>query len=277
MRFFLEITYKGTNYHGWQIQQNANTVQQEINNALSKILQCGVKTTGSGRTDTGVHALQQFAHFDASPPSLLHWCGEGMGVRGQTNEIKNVSNILYKLNCILPEDIMIKNIYKVKDDANARYDAISRSYMYRICKSKDPFLKDLCYFYSRILNIDKMNKAANLLLSYKDFTSFSKQDTKAKNNLCNIFNADWEVDNSLFVNGDMFIFRISANRFLRGMVRAIVGTLLEVGIERISVKEFEDIIVSKDRSLAGFSVPSEGLFLTKIEYPEYYIEDNLII
>ena len=165
MRYFLEIAYKGTNYHGWQIQQNANTIQQEINNALSKVLQCEIKTTGSSRTDTGVHALQQFAHFDI------------------TNGIKNVSNILFKLNCILPEDIVIKNIYKVKDDAHARYDAISRSYEYRICKSKDPFLKDTTYFYSRTLNIDKMNKAANLHLSYKDFTSYSKQDTKAKNNI----------------------------------------------------------------------------------------------
>ncbi|MBW8051973.1 MAG: tRNA pseudouridine(38-40) synthase TruA [Cytophagales bacterium] len=276
MRFFIEIAYKGTNYHGWQIQQNANTVQQEINNALSKVLQCEIKTTGSSRTDTGVHALQQFAHFDI------------------TNGIKNVSNILYKLNCILPEDIVIKNIYKVKDDVHARYDAISRSYEYRICKSKDPFLKDTSYFYSRTLNIDKMNKAANLLLSYKDFTTFSKQDTKAKNNSCNIFKADWEVDHSpappavgLFVTsrssrlhrdrrdlrfaptGDMLIFCIRANRFLRGMVRAIVGTLLEVGLERMTVKEFENVIAGNDRSRAGFSVPAEGLFLIKVEYPDF--------
>lgn len=242
MRYFLEIAYNGTNYHGWQIQDNANTVQQELNTALKKLFRKKIETTGSGRTDTGVHAEQQFVHFDLDE--------------------KLTKDHLFKLNQILPWDINIKRIIRVKQYSSARFDATLRTYEYRISQVKNPFLQDFSYYLRKELDLKKMNKAALMLLKHDDFESFSKVHTSVDHFLCEVNHAEWIKKN------DLVIFKIEANRFLRGMVRALVGTMLEVGFGKISLKEFQNIIVNKNRRLAGRSVPPEGLFLTKIKYPK---------
>lgn len=242
LRYFLEIAYKGTNYHGWQVQKNAHSVQQELNQCLERLFQQSIETVASGRTDTGVHAEQQFVHFD---------------IEKELNE-----DHLYKLNKILPWDISANGIYRVKDDANARFDAISRSYEYRISRTKNPFAQGLTYYNGRELNLDKMRRASEVMYKYQDYESFSKVHTSVEHFLCDIMNVEW-VEKK-----DMLIFKIEANRFLRGMVRTIVGTLLEVGLERMTVKEFEEIIKMKDRKAAGRVVPAEGLYFTKIKYPK---------
>ncbi|HEY8401978.1 MAG TPA: tRNA pseudouridine(38-40) synthase TruA [Cytophagaceae bacterium] len=241
MRYFLEIAYKGTNYHGWQIQNNAHTIQAELENALKLLLGTSVDTIASGRTDAGVHAEQQFVHFDSSQKLTTHH--------------------LFKLNKILPEDVWVKAGYRVVDNANARFDAISRSYEYRIFKTKNPFYRGLYYYYFRPLNIALMQQASDLLLKHQDYQCFSRVKTSVEHFLCDITEAQW-IDTE-----EVLIFKIKANRFLRGMVRTIVGTLLEVGLEKLSVEEFESIILAKDRKQAGRSAPPEGLYFTKIEYP----------
>jgi tRNA pseudouridine38-40 synthase len=244
VRYFLEITYNGNGYAGWQIQPNAPTIQHEIENALSIILRQNIQITGAGRTDAGVHALQMFAHFDNIKPlpDNVDW--------------------KHKLNSLLPSNIAIKNILAVKPSAHARFDAVSRSYIYVIGKEKNPFKTGLYYKLSLPLNVSKMNEAASKLLHHTDFTSFSKLHTDTYTNNCVVSEAYWEEkpENEL-------IFHITANRFLRNMVRAIVGTLILVGREKLSVEEFEEIIIKKDRGLAGASAPAEGLFLQKIIYP----------
>jgi tRNA pseudouridine38-40 synthase len=240
-KYFLEISYKGTNYHGWQIQKNAHSVQQEFNNALFKLFQTKISSIGSGRTDTGVHAEQQFVQVEME------------------KEIND--DHIFKLNHILPPDISINNFFRVKERSSVRYDAVSRTYEYRICRVKNPFLQDMVCFFWKDLDIDKMNMAAKVLLKFNDFESFSKVNTSTPHFLCDMFKAEW------FQKGDLLIFRIEANRFLRGMVRAIVGTLLEVGLGRLSVAEFEKIIEKKDRKAAGRAAPASGLFLIKIKYP----------
>jgi len=242
LKYFLDIAYNGSKYHGWQVQQNAHTVQQELNNALKKLFQQPVETLGSGRTDTGVHALQQFVQMDL--------------------EKELTEDHILKLNGILPNDIVIKNFSRVRDDASARFDAISRTYHYKICPVKDPFHRGRAYLFYKDLDMEKMNKAAKILFKYKDFQSFSKVKTSVDHFLCDIIKANWKKKSGLMV------FEIEANRFLRGMVRSIVGTLIEVGLGRMSLAEFEKIIQGKDRKNAGRSVPAEGLYLMKIKYPK---------
>lgn len=244
LRFFLEIAYKGTAYHGWQIQKNAVSVQEVLNKSLSKILSEKVETIGSGRTDTGVHALMQFVHLDSE---------------------KDLSEekYLYRFNKLLPPDISIKSIHPVITEANARFDATLRSYEYRIINVKDPFLQDLCYPFFKKVDVEKMNLAAELLLKKDNFESFSKVKTEVNHFICKITHAEW------IRNNENLTFFVSADRFLRGMVRTIVGTLLNVGSGKISVKDFEDIIDSKDRKEAGWAAPAQGLFYTRVEYPEH--------
>ena len=244
MRYFLELSYDGTNYHGWQIQPNAISIQEKINEGLSVLLQSEIMIMGAGRTDTGVHASQMFAHFD-------------------TDNDFEVDKLLHRLNSILPEDIAIDKIFLVSDDTHSRFDATSRSYEYRIYLGRNPFLTNSTWqLYTKKLDIKLMNKAAELLLNYRDFKCFSKSKTDVKTNNCVISNAVWKQE------GNLLVFHISADRFLRNMVRAIVGTLVDIGLHKSTVENFKKIIESKDRTKAGFSVPAKGLFLTHIEYPK---------
>lgn len=243
MRYFFEISYKGTAYHGWQKQRNALSIQEVVEGALSTVLQKEITVTGSGRTDTGVHCEQQFFHVDVEQPV-------------------DEAGLMRRLNTFLPADISIGSIREVRMDAHARFDALQRKYVYRISRRKNPFLKDLCYHFYLPLDVDKMNLAASRLLLYNDFQSFSKVKTDTFTYLCDIKLAEWVEEN------EMLIFYVSANRFLRGMVRALVGTLLEVGRGNISLEGFEAIIASKDRKKAGRAAPPQGLFLAEVRYPK---------
>ena len=245
-RYFIKLSYNGTNYHGWQSQDNAVTIQSGLEKALSTILSNKIEVTGAGRTDTGVHAREYFAHFDFDS-------------KFGNDEIKN---IIYRLNAILNNDIAVSEIFKVNDDVHARFSAISRTYKYYISLNKNPFTKEFSWNVFGSIDIIKMNEAANVLFEYIDFTSFSKLHTDVKTNNCKIMQAEWNMENG------MLVFTIKADRFLRNMVRAIVGTLIDVGKGKISVDEFRKIIENKNRSEAGYSVPAKGLFLEKIEYPE---------
>jgi|TARA_B110000908_G_scaffold66717_1_gene80780 tRNA pseudouridine38-40 synthase len=241
LRYFIELSYNGKNYHGWQIQPDVISVQQKVNNALSIMLQSEISVVGAGRTDTGVHASQMFAHFDVDQ--------------------ELVENVVFKLNSILPEDIVVYNVFSVDQEMHARFNAISRSYAYKICLGRDPFLLDFAWqIHSQKFDLDLMNEAAKLLLEYQDFESFSKVKTDVYTFNCDITKAVW------IENENKLTFHISANRFLRNMVRAIVGTLLEVGSGKKTVEDFREIIESKSRSKAGLSVPAKGLFLTAIKY-----------
>ncbi len=243
-RYFLQISYKGKNYHGWQIQENAISVQSVLNERISIALQEDVYVVGAGRTDTGVHAEYYILHFDTR------------------KDIADSASFIDKINKLLPADIAAYNLFKVHREANSRFDALSRTYEYRITRKKNPFLTDLAWYYRYPLDVKKMNEAANILFDYEDFTSFSKTGTQVKTNLCKIYEANWFLQEN-----DLLIFRIKADRFLRNMVRAITGTLIDVGREKISLDDFRAVIESKNRSNAGFSVPAHGLFLTDIEYP----------
>jgi tRNA pseudouridine38-40 synthase len=243
LRYFIELSYNGKAYHGWQNQPNSISVQQVLEEALSVLLQTKIEIVGAGRTDTGVHASQMFAHFDVE------------------FEI-DISTLAFKLNSFLPNDISIHDIFKVKDDAHARFDAISRTYHYKISTTKNVFTINFAYRLQVPLDIKKMNDACNILLQYKDFQCFSKSNTDVKTYYCTIEKAEWiEEQNDL-------IFIITADRFLRNMVRAIVGTMINIGLGKIQVKDLISIIQSKNRSEAGFSVPAHGLYLTQITYPE---------
>ena len=245
MRYFIYISYKGTSYHGWQMQPNSVTVQKLLNEALTTILSENITTTGAGRTDTGVHAMAFCAHFDSV-----------------STELDKANNLIYKLNSYLPKDISVTSFRKVRPDANARFSALSRTYKYYISKEKDPFSEDSSWYIHGEMNINEMNEASMLLFKYSDFTSFSKLHSNVKTNICKIYSAKWEkIDNQL-------IFTIKADRFLRNMVRAIVGTMTEIGSGKTNLQEFEEIIISKDRCHAGKSAPARGLFLTEIEYPD---------
>lgn len=243
MRFLFEISYNGSNYAGWQSQANATGVQTIVENALSKLLRAELKIVGSGRTDTGVHCAQQFFHVDVE---------------------KNFSKdeLLHRLNSFLPRDIVINSIHEVKQNVSARYSAVERTYEYHITLVKNPFLTGLALHYFKPLNIQTMNKAAALLLGEHDFECFSKVKTDVNHFLCTIKKASWKQDKHTL------IFTITANRFLRGMVRAIVGTLLDVGTEKISVSEFQKIIKSRDRKKAGTNVDPHGLYLVQVKYPK---------
>jgi tRNA pseudouridine38-40 synthase len=244
MRYLLELSYKGTHYHGWQKQANVHSVQEEIEQKLSLILRSEIAILGCGRTDTGVHAKQYFAHFNSDL------------------DLSNES-LTKKLNKVLPHDIAILSLQKVADDFHARFDADYRTYEYWITQKVNPFLTEFAWLQYGGLNIEAMNEAAKLLLTHNDFECFSKVHTDVKTFLCDVTIAKWEQKD------DKLIFTIRANRFLRNMVRAIVGTLIEVGKTRLTIAEFNTIIESKSRSEAGQSVPAHGLYLTEVHYPHF--------
>ena len=244
-RYFIYFGYNGANYCGWQVQPNGVSVQEVLTNALNTVLRTNIELTAAGRTDAGVHAKLMIAHFDIEP------------------ELSNISGLVAKLNSFLPADIFIDKFVEVKPDAHARFDAVSRKYQYHICFKKDVFNSHLSLRIFHPLNFEMMNKAAETLLNYTDFTSFSKLHTDVKTNNCKIIQAVWTK-----LNENHWIFTIEADRFLRNMVRAIVGTLLEVGRGKITVEEFENIIDQKNRCKAGTSVPAEGLFLVEVKYPD---------
>jgi len=242
-RYFIFISFKGTSYHGWQLQPRALTVQEVLDEALSLILSEKICTTGAGRTDAGVHASFFCAHFDSSFPDL-----------------DNKRNFVFKLNRFLPDDISVKEIRKVIPDANARFSAVSRTYKYFISRTKDPFTYDSSWFIHGPLDVENMNKVSALLMNYSDFTSFSRLHSGNLTNICRVYNAFWTNEEK------SLIFTIRADRFLRNMVRALTGTIVNVGKGKISAGEFEMIIQAKDRGRAAMSAPAKGLFLTDIEY-----------
>ena len=244
-RYFIFISYKGTSYHGWQIQPNSVTVQKILEEALSVVLKEKISTVGAGRTDTGVHATFFCAHFDSISSDLLI-----------------IKNLIFRLNRYLPPDISVSSIRQVLPDANARYSAISRTYKYYISRIKDPFFGNSSWYIHGYINTAAMNEACRILLQHSDFTSFSKLHSNAKSNICKIYNAVWEESESRLT------LIIKADRFLRNMFRAIVGTMVEIGFEKMDLKEFEEIILVKDRCKAGKSAPAKGLFLVDVEYPE---------
>jgi len=242
-RYFIYLSYNGANYCGWQNQPNGISIQQKIEEALSILLRKSMSITGAGRTDAGVHARLMVAHFD--------WYGETI----------DLSFLTEKLNCLLPNDISIIKILPVIPEAHARFDATSRTYKYYVCQKKEPFTYPFHFRTNSLLNFEKMNEAASILHEYTDFKSFSKSHTDVKTNNCKILHAGWKLEEPCWV------FTIQADRFLRNMVRAIVGTLLEVGCGKLSLDSFRQVIESKDRCKAGASVPGKALFLVDIEYP----------
>lgn len=241
MRYFIKLAYNGTPYHGWQYQPNASSVQETINKAISTVLNSEINIMGAGRTDTGVHAKKMYAHFDFETPF-------------------DIPNIVHKLNSFLPKDIVVYNIITVPDEAHARFDALKRTYEYHITIFKDPFLQEQSWYFHQKLDVDLMNQAAKLLFNHIDFQCFSKVNTDVNTFDCTIFEANWKQNNN------QLVFTISANRFLRNMVRSIVGTLVNVGLHKITLDDFNTIIENKNRDKAGFSVPAHGLYLTEIEY-----------
>lgn len=243
MRYFLDISYVGTAFHGWQRQPNAISVQQCIEDSLSIILRKNCEITGAGRTDTGVHALKMYAHFDSEP-------------------IEDPVHFLSSLNKLIGNDISIHNLLPVKPDAHARFDALSRSYLYRISLFKDPFDFNFSHRIDFLPDIERMNEAASILLHTSDFTSFAKLHSDSVTNICDVTFAKWEYDEIQ----KKLLFRITANRFLRNMVRAVVGTLIDVGRHKLDISDFVNIIESKNRSSAGMSMPAKGLFLENITY-----------
>ena len=238
-RYFIEVAYKGTAYSGSQVQLNANSIQAEIEKAMLVYYRKDFILTGSSRTDTGVHALQNFFHFDADI---------------------EVFDASYQLNAILPPDIVVKRIFPVADDAHCRFDARSREYRYYTYTSKNPFIEDRAYYFPYTLNIEKMQTAAAEVLQHHDFTSFSKRNTQVKHFECDIMQSEWVLGE------DGLLYKVKANRFLRGMVKGLVGTMLQVGRGKLSIDEFRDIILSKDCARADFSAPSHGLFLFAVEF-----------
>lgn len=242
MRYFIEFAYNGKNYHGFQSQTNATSVQETLTNALQLLIDKSIEIVGAGRTDSGVHAKQMFAHFD----------------------VENAIDATYwvpKLNSYLPKDIVIYSIFEVKDDAHARFEASARTYEYYIHTFKDVFLEDSSWYCFQQLDINLMTKACQILFEHNDFECFSKVHTEVHTFNCTISEANWKQ------NGNQLIFTIKADRFLRNMVRAIVGTMINIGSGKTSLEEFKEIIESKNRSKAGFSVPAHGLFLVKVDYP----------
>ena len=242
LRYFIELSYNGSAYHGWQNQPKAISVQEVIEKALTMLLRAPIAIMGAGRTDAGVHASQMFAHFD-------------------TDVEFDETNLIFKLNAFLPKDIAIHDVFKVKEQAHARFDALSRTYLYRIALKKNVFNFDSAYYVKQQLNVENMQAAAKILFQYNDFQCFSKVNTDVKTFHCNIMKAEW------FFENDELHFVIKADRFLRNMVRAIVGTMVNIGLEKINVEDLHTIISSKNRSEAGFSVPAHALYLTAVTYP----------
>lgn len=246
MRYFLKLAYNGLPFHGWQRQPNAASVQQVIEESLRTIFQKEIPVTGAGRTDTGVHAREMYAHFDIE------------------DEIKDKNRFLLSLNRMAGRDISFYDVIPVTDDAHARFDATGRTYRYYITDREDPFLYNFTHLIKEPLDVEEMNRAAAKLLEVSDFTSFAKLHTDTKTNICDVREARWEKDK----NTGLLVFTISADRFLRNMVRAVVGTLIMVGRKKITLEEFDDIIKSRNRCNAGNSMPPQALFLEKIDYPD---------
>jgi tRNA pseudouridine38-40 synthase len=247
LRYFLELSYNGSCYHGWQYQPNAISVQEVMEKTLSTLLKEKTSIVGAGRTDTGVHAKQMFAHFD-------------------TTVVFSVEKLRFKLNSFLPKDIAIQNIFEVDDEAHARFNAISRTYKYKISLQKSVFSFNNSYYLKSVLDVKKMNEAAKILFEYENFKCFSRSNTDVNTYNCKVIKAEWTVaENEL-------IFTIKANRFLRNMVRAIVGTLINIGSNKMNIEQFHNIIKSQDRTKAGASVPGYALYLTQIEYPKHIIK-----
>jgi tRNA pseudouridine38-40 synthase len=249
MRYFIELAYKGTKFSGWQIQTNARSVQQTIEEALKTLFRQNIQVTGAGRTDTGVHASYFVAHVDINQKTQI-----------------DTFQVLKSMNALLPDDIALYSLTPVNDEAHARFSAISRTYQYHVISKKDPFKKEFAYRVFKELDITLMNECANELLHVSDFTSFSKLHSQTTTNICKVFEVNWNY------NENEYVFTIKADRFLRNMVRAIVGTLMDVGNKKITREEFLGVVKSKDRSNAGGSVPGHGLFLVDIEY-----EDQIFI
>lgn len=251
MRYFLQLSYNGKEYFGWQKQPNQRTVQEVLEKCLSTYLRKEIALTGAGRTDTGVHAMEYFAHFDADP-------------------IADFDEFVFRMNAFLPKDIAIQNVFQVKNEAHARFDAEERTYNYFITPEKDPFKQEFSYHIFRTPNMEKMNAACQFLIGKKDFECFSRTGSDVKTFICDIKEAFWTK------HENQMVFTITADRFLRNMVRAIVGTLLEIGIGKRSVAEMEKIIDSKNRSNAGPSAPPQGLFLKKVKYPPNVFVEELL-
>lgn len=243
-RYFIELSYRGTAYAGFQVQQNALTVQEEVEKALVIIFRERIALTGSSRTDTGVHALQNYFHFD---------------FEGEIAEGK-----VYNINALLPGDIAIRRIMKMRPEAHCRFDAVARQYVYTIYKKKDPFIADIAYYFPYTVAMEVMREAAEVVKGYKEFEAFSKRNTQVKTYVCNIMESEWVEE------GDRKIYRVKANRFLRGMVRGMVGTMLQVGRGKISVDRFREIIEKKEQGEVDFSVPGHGLCLESVEFAEGY-------
>jgi tRNA pseudouridine38-40 synthase len=243
-RYFLELSYKGTAYSGFQVQANAGSIQEEVEKAFSVFFRREVMMTGASRTDTGVHARQNYFHFDFEGP-----------IEG---------GMVYRLNAILPGDICIRGIFQVPEGSHCRFDAESREYRYYVYNKKDPFLTDRAYFYPYPLNPDDLQSAAGRLKEFTDFSSFSKRNTQVKHFRCSIFESHWVWEE------DKTYFRIRANRFLRGMVRGLTGTMLMVGRGSLTTAQFTEILEGKDPAKVNFNVPAKGLFLEQIRYPEHY-------
>jgi tRNA pseudouridine38-40 synthase len=248
-RYFMEVAYRGTEYSGFQSQENSITIQSELERCLAVLHRDEFLLTGSSRTDAGVHARQNFFHFDREEP--LH------------------PQAVYKLNAILPGDIVVRNIYLVGPEAHCRFDATSRSYGYRIYRSKNPFLADRSYYYPYALDMERMQLAAQRLMQHADFTSFSKRNTQVKTFMCNIEQSYWVQE------GEEWVYRVRSNRFLRGMVRALTSTLLLVGRGKIDPDQFEDIILKKNCELASFAAPAHGLFLEAVHYPNELLTNRI--
>ncbi len=244
-RYFIELSYDGAAYCGWQRQPDAPTVQQALEKALSTLLRAEIEVVGAGRTDTGVNASFYVAHFDVAEP------------------VADAKQLVYKLNLILPHDIAVRSVKRVKDDAHARFDAREREYTYYISQRKNPFRRYSAWQYYVALDVEKMNKAAESLLVWDDFTTFAKLNSNNKTNICRVVKAEWHRDAD---DEDLLVFTIRADRFLRNMIRAIVGTLVDVGRGRYSVEEFERILHSCDLSLASAGAPAQGLFLSDVQY-----------
>ncbi|MBS1610428.1 MAG: tRNA pseudouridine(38-40) synthase TruA [Bacteroidetes bacterium] len=249
-RYFIELSYKGTHYSGFQSQQNTpQTIQAELEKAFAILQKDKVELTSSSRTDAGVHALQNYFHFDYN--RAVH------------------PQFTYKINAILPADIVVKNIYRVADDYHSRFDAVAREYKYFIYSKKNPFLQDRAFFFPYTMEIEKLKLAADIIKEYTDFTSFSKRNTQVKTFICNIIESEWIQEN------DYLVYHVKANRFLRGMVRALTATMLKVGRNKISLNDFRKIIEAKDCTMADFAVPAHGLFLVKVEYPSGYFDQGV--
>jgi tRNA pseudouridine38-40 synthase len=241
-RYFLELSYLGTRYHGFQIQDTGDTVQSEVEKALQTRFRQPFSLTGSSRTDAGVHAVQNFFHFDTD-----------LAIDAQS---------VYNLNAILPKDIAVRGIYEVPETAHSRFDAVAREYRYYIHRQKDPFLNDRSWMYPYPLDAGILSESARILLEYNDFTSFSKRNTQVNNYRCQLEISEWTATET------GWIYRVKANRFLRGMVRGLVGTMLKVGRGQLSQAEYRAIIESRDCTKADFSTPAQGLFLHRVYYPE---------